>query len=95
MVLSFYCFWWYIKSSLVESSKIFPSNSYTEKLKKLPAPEIAVKYYTGGDLYLFGELGPMCSFVAYGIANFLIDCCLSYFQMNFKPPEFLVPADQK
>uniref|UniRef100_A0A7C8YPK9 Ubiquinol oxidase n=1 Tax=Opuntia streptacantha TaxID=393608 RepID=A0A7C8YPK9_OPUST len=26
-----------------------------EKLKKLPAPEIAVKYYTGGDLYLFDE----------------------------------------
>ncbi|KAG9455104.1 hypothetical protein H6P81_008008 [Aristolochia fimbriata] len=26
-----------------------------EELKKLPAPEIAVKYYTGGDLYLFDE----------------------------------------
>lgn len=22
----------------------------------MPAPEVAVKYYTGGDLYLFGEL---------------------------------------
>ncbi|XP_057498247.1 ubiquinol oxidase 4, chloroplastic/chromoplastic-like [Actinidia eriantha] len=26
-----------------------------EELKKLPAPEVAVKYYTGGDLYLFDE----------------------------------------
>ncbi|PRQ28319.1 putative ubiquinol oxidase (non-electrogenic) [Rosa chinensis] len=26
-----------------------------ENLKKLPAPEVAVKYYTGGDLYLFDE----------------------------------------
>jgi ubiquinol oxidase len=26
-----------------------------EELKKLPAPTIAVKYYTEGDLYLFGK----------------------------------------
>ncbi|XP_042483399.1 ubiquinol oxidase 4, chloroplastic/chromoplastic-like [Macadamia integrifolia] len=26
-----------------------------DELKNLPAPEIAVKYYTGGDLYLFDE----------------------------------------
>ncbi|KAH7837456.1 hypothetical protein Vadar_014068 [Vaccinium darrowii] len=26
-----------------------------EELKKMPAPEVAVKYYTGGDLYLFDE----------------------------------------
>ncbi|CAL5409428.1 unnamed protein product [Camellia sinensis] len=26
-----------------------------DELKKLPAPEVAVKYYTGGDLYLFDE----------------------------------------
>ncbi|XP_043691075.1 ubiquinol oxidase 4, chloroplastic/chromoplastic [Telopea speciosissima] len=26
-----------------------------DELKKLPAPEIAIKYYTGGDLYLFDE----------------------------------------
>ncbi|OIW14016.1 hypothetical protein TanjilG_09367 [Lupinus angustifolius] len=26
-----------------------------EELKKLPAPEVAVNYYTGGDLYLFDE----------------------------------------
>lgn len=26
-----------------------------EELKKLPAPEVAVKYYTSGDLYLFDE----------------------------------------
>lgn len=26
-----------------------------EELKRLPAPEVAVKYYTGGDLYLFDE----------------------------------------
>ena len=26
-----------------------------EELKKLPAPEVAVKYYTEGDLYMFGK----------------------------------------
>ncbi|XP_021719762.1 ubiquinol oxidase 4, chloroplastic/chromoplastic [Chenopodium quinoa] len=26
-----------------------------DELKKLPAPDVAVKYYTGGDLYLFDE----------------------------------------
>ncbi|XP_031279149.1 ubiquinol oxidase 4, chloroplastic/chromoplastic-like [Pistacia vera] len=26
-----------------------------EELKGMPAPEVAVKYYTGGDLYLFDE----------------------------------------
>lgn len=26
-----------------------------EELKKMPAPEVAVNYYTGGDLYLFDE----------------------------------------
>lgn len=26
-----------------------------DELKKLPAPEVAVKYYTEGDLYLFGK----------------------------------------
>ncbi|KDO78391.1 hypothetical protein CISIN_1g018864mg [Citrus sinensis] len=26
-----------------------------EKLKKMPAPAVAIKYYTGGDLYLFDE----------------------------------------
>lgn len=29
---------------------------FVEELKKLPAPEVAVRYYTEGDLYLFGEL---------------------------------------
>ncbi|XP_010538743.1 PREDICTED: ubiquinol oxidase 4, chloroplastic/chromoplastic [Tarenaya hassleriana] len=29
--------------------------AHGEELKNLPAPEIAVKYYTGGDLYLFDE----------------------------------------
>jgi len=28
---------------------------FEEELKKLPAPEVAVKYYTEGDLYMFGE----------------------------------------
>lgn len=27
-----------------------------EELKKLPASKVAVKYYTEGDLYLFGKL---------------------------------------
>jgi hypothetical protein len=26
-----------------------------EDLRKMPAPEVAVKYYTEGDLYLFGK----------------------------------------
>jgi len=29
--------------------------AHGEELKKLPAPEVAVKYYTEGDLYLFDE----------------------------------------
>lgn len=29
--------------------------SVADELKKMPAPEVAVKYYTGGDLYLFGK----------------------------------------
>uniref|UniRef100_A0A2N9EQN8 Ubiquinol oxidase n=1 Tax=Fagus sylvatica TaxID=28930 RepID=A0A2N9EQN8_FAGSY len=29
--------------------------SQGDELKKLPAPEVAVKYYTGGDFYLFDE----------------------------------------
>lgn len=28
---------------------------FGDKLKQKPAPEIAVKYYTEGDLYMFGE----------------------------------------
>lgn len=28
---------------------------FTEELKNLPAPEVAVKYYTEGDLYMFGK----------------------------------------
>lgn len=30
-------------------------NRYSDELKSLPAPEIAIKYYTTGDLYLFDE----------------------------------------
>jgi hypothetical protein len=30
--------------------------NFGEKLKTKPAPEVAVKYYTSGDLYMFGEL---------------------------------------
>lgn len=29
---------------------------FTEELEKLPAPAVAVRYYTEGDFYLFGEL---------------------------------------
>lgn len=29
--------------------------SLADELMKLPAPKVAVKYYTEGDLYLFGE----------------------------------------
>lgn len=31
------------------------SSIHAEELKKLPAPDVAVKYYTEGDLYLFGK----------------------------------------
>ncbi|XP_038998137.1 ubiquinol oxidase 4, chloroplastic/chromoplastic-like [Hibiscus syriacus] len=30
-------------------------NAKGDELKKKPAPEVAIKYYTGGDLYLFDE----------------------------------------
>lgn len=26
-----------------------------DELKKMPAPDVAVQYYTGSDLYLFGK----------------------------------------
>lgn len=46
----------------------------------MPAPDIAVKYYTGGDLYLFGE------FVFPGIINILQSCrdVFTYDQQSFK-----------
>ena len=28
---------------------------FAEDLKKMPAPEVAVNYYMGGDMYLFGK----------------------------------------
>lgn len=30
-------------------------SSVVEDLKKMPAPEVAVKYYTSSDMYLFGK----------------------------------------
>jgi hypothetical protein len=37
--------------------------NFGEKLKTKPAPEVAVKYYTEGELYMFGEFekGLVCS----------------------------------
>nr|PNR59740.1 hypothetical protein PHYPA_002532 [Physcomitrium patens] len=35
-------------------------NLNAEELKNLPAPEVAVKYYTSGDLYLFDEFQTAC-----------------------------------
>lgn len=34
---------------------ILSGYSLLEELKGMPAPEVAVKYYTGADLYLFGK----------------------------------------
>lgn len=39
----------------VHEYNMWPSVSFVDELKMLPAPEIAVKYYTQGDLYLFGK----------------------------------------
>ncbi len=36
---------------------------FVDELKKLPAPEVAVKYYTGGDFYLFGKFVILQAFV--------------------------------
>lgn len=59
--LSKWCFYDLVKDLLPFASKFDLSYSdhlcftFVEELKKLPAPEIAVKYYTGEDLYLFGK----------------------------------------
>jgi hypothetical protein len=45
---------------------------FVEELKKSPAPEVAVKYYTGGDLYLFGK------FVFYKLLSCLLRCHLGF-----------------
>lgn len=42
---------------------------FVDELKKKPAPEVAIKYYTGGDLYLFGEY-------------FFLQCIVKYFKMS-------------
>ena len=60
----------------------------------MPAPEVAVNYYTGGDLYLFGKF-----FYFYDLWlstggknwNFTLPC--HFLQMNFKHPEFQIQED--
>lgn len=67
----------------------------------MPAPDIAVKYYTGSDLYLFGEfIHPdfvtiLQSFRVFiplisSLSNWLM-CCL---QMSSKHPELPILEDQ-
>ncbi|KAL2931214.1 Ubiquinol oxidase 4 chloroplastic/chromoplastic [Bienertia sinuspersici] len=66
-----------------------------DELKKLPAPDVAIKYYTGGDLYLFGML---IDSISVSLAKELIVTLITdtfYIQMNFKPPEFPVLEGQK
>jgi len=60
----------------------------------MPAPEVAVNYYTGDDLYLFGKL------FIFKTSGFLLEekTGISHFpyhfpQMNFKLPEFLIQED--
>ena len=65
---------------------------FVEDLKKMPAPEIAVNYYTGGDLYLFGKLFHLYALIVgllTGKTRFS-HSPTSTSQMNFKLPEFQI-----
>lgn len=59
----------------------------------MPAPEVAVNYYTGGDLYLFGKFFNLIFFRNGCLPddknwNFTLAC--SFPQMNFKLPGFQI-----
>jgi len=58
---------------------ILTGSSIAEELKKLPAPEVAIKYYTGDDLYLFGKFVSHLLFFSC-MANFLcfVICHVNY-----------------
>lgn len=61
------------------------SSRFVENLKKLPAPEVAVKYYTGGDLYLFGKFCQLLIFVS---ASWKAILGLNIPQIYFSSDEF-------
>lgn len=61
------------------------SFSVVENLKKLPAPEVAVKYYTGGDLYLFGKF---CRLLIFVCASWKAILGLNIPQIYFSSDEF-------
>jgi hypothetical protein len=58
----------------------------------MPAPEVAVNYYTGGDMYLFGMFLSIFDLdMSTRGTKFVISHFQYYFpQMNFKPPEFQI-----
>jgi hypothetical protein len=68
---------------------------FVDDLKKLPAPEVAVKYYTEGDLYLFGKFFYLTNngCILYDVRHW--DNNSDHFQMNFKLPELPILVGQK
>lgn len=50
----------------------------------MPAPEVAVNYYTGGDLYLFGKPFIFMTHVVYGWENQIFDTFQSHFPDEFQ-----------
>jgi hypothetical protein len=69
---------------------------FVDDLKKLPAPEVAVKYYTEGDLYLFGKFflfNKQWLHLIYDVRHW--DNNSDHFQMNFKLPELPILVGQK
>ena len=58
----------------------------------MPAPEVAVNYYTGGDLYLFGKF-PLYIYLdlsTQGKKTGISHLQYHFLQMNFKPPGFQI-----
>jgi hypothetical protein len=58
----------------------------------MPAPEVAVNYYTGGDLYLFGKFSIIFlpRFFTRGKKTGISHFQYHFLQMNFKPPGFQI-----
>lgn len=72
-------------------------STVVEDLKKLPAPEVAVKYYTSGDLYLFGKFFCFSIFVSVSWNAVILDLTIppNFIQMNFKLPDLPILEGQK
>lgn len=75
---------------------------FVDELKRLPAPEVAVRYYTGDDLYLFGEftsrLDLSLVFWKLHSSSFTIfKCylCISLCQMNSRPQDLPILDGQR